>query len=544
MFLDESQHFPRFGVPAKGSLGIEQVAVYLDFEPPTGRFYQAQFRVRIVLLQLGRQTGGPWLVVSDYAVFDGYQHGASSVISRGSLAGQRSNRSPLGPPFQYPRGAMASFAACHDSGIMKLAPSARPSPRCGLSGARSLLYNPVEMIIRHLLTAAALLALPAPALSQAAAGWGDELPRPDSPVAVDSAGPDSAWPAPPLVAPPAELRAIYLNAWVFGGQRFHSLVALADTTEINAFVIDVKDDTGYLTYTSSVPTAIEIGANGERRARDTRDRLNLLHSKGIYPIARIVVAKDPLLAQQKPAWSVRHKIDGGLWRDRLEFAWVDAYNDSVWTYAADLAVEALEMGFSEIQFDYVRFPDEPRSRMQYAIFPSRRAGESTRSGVVRNLRLLRRRMHEVGASFTIDVFGMTASADRDLGVGQVWEDLVTTADVVLPMIYPSHYYDRFYGISHPNSEPYRVVRHALRDALEKNAALGVTTQIRPYLQAFTLGRPRYTPWHVREQIRAAEELGIRSWVLWNPRGVYDPAVFRPAVEPAEGDLPRAIPAGN
>jgi len=144
-------------------------------------------------------------------------------------------------------------------------------------------------------------------------------------------------------------------------------------------------------------------------------------------------------------------------------------------------------------------------------------------------------MHAIGVPFVIDVFGMTASTSVDLGIGQVWEDLVTTADVVLPMVYPSHYYHSFYGIKHPNSQPYQVVRHALEDALEKNAALGVDTEVRPYLQAFTLGKPRYTPWYIQEQIRAAEELGIRSWVLWNARGVYDPRIFRPAAEMEGGE---------
>ena len=400
-------------------------------------------------------------------------------------------------------------------------------------------------LTRLLLTGTLLATQPVPGWAlQASANRGTELAPPPAaaPAMATDSGPAPAWPASPIRRPPEEIRALYLNAWVFGGKRFYSLVALADTTEVNAFVIDIKDDTGYLTYHSAVPVAIEIGANGERRARNTRERLRQLHAKGIYPIARIVVAKDPLLAQEKMDWSVRHD-DGGLWRDRLDFAWVDAYNESVWKYAADLAEEAVELGFSEVQFDYVRFPDEPRSRLRSAVFPARREGETTRDGVVRNMRLLRDRMHALGVPFTIDVFGMTASAKVDLGIGQVWSDLVTTADVVLPMVYPSHYYHSFYGIKHPNSEPYRVVRHALEDALERNAELGVDTEIRPYLQAFTLGKPRYTPWYIREEIRAAEDVGIRSWVLWNPRGVYDPRIFRPRNHSAERSTAAAA-AGN
>ena len=371
----------------------------------------------------------------------------------------------------------------------------------------------------------------APVAAQEPERWGDELPpapefsaMPVAPI-LDSV----PWPAPPLHRPPAQVRAVYVNAWAFGGSRFRDLVALADRTEINAFVVDVKDDTGYLTYRSSVPTAVQIGANQQLRARDTQARLRLLREHGIHPIARIVVAKDPLLASRKPEWSVR-QVNGGLWRDRLDFAWVDAFNDSVWIYAAQLAAEAVRIGFAEVQYDYVRFPDEPESRLATAVFAGRREGETKRQGVARNLRLLGDRTRPLGVPFTIDVFGLTTSARTDMGIGQYWEDLVTTADVVLPMVYPSHYVRGVYNLKRPNDEPYQLIRRAMQDALRRSAPLGKTAEVRPYLQAFTLGSPRYTPALVREQIRAAEELGLKSWVLWNPRSAYDQGIFRP--EPA------------
>jgi len=202
----------------------------------------------------------------------------------------------------------------------------------------------------------------------------------------------------------------------------------------------------------------------------------------------------------------------------------------------------VKMGFNEVQFDYVRFPDEPRERMAYAIFPSRRGEENSRQAERRQIGLLRDRVRPLGVPFTIDVFGMTTNATADLGIGQVWEDLVSTADVVLPMVYPSHYYHAIYGASRPNSEPYRVVKGALADGQRRARELGGSTaEIRPYLQAFTLGHPRYTPDEVRAQIRAAQDLGIESWVLWNPRSAYDPRIFAPArtvpVQVAVGPAP-------
>ena len=332
-----------------------------------------------------------------------------------------------------------------------------------------------------------------------------------------------------LLPPTAKIKGLYVNAWAFGSPKLWQLVRLADETEINAFVIDVKDDTGCLLYPSTVPTAEQIGANRCVRAKDARARLDTLAKHGIYAIARIVVAKDPLLAERKSGWSVKERGTGQLWRDRINIAWVDAYNDSVWIYAAQLAQEAAQMGFREVQFDYVRFPDEPRERMATAIFPAHRSGQTQREAVREHVALLKDRLKASGVPVTFDIFGLTASATSDLGIGQVWEDFVSVADVVLPMVYPSHYYRGAFGYAWPNGQPYRVVRRALTEALKRSEPLPGSAEIRPFLQAFTLGRrlPRYTPFEIREQIRAVEDLGITSWVLWNPRSVYQRGSLRP-----------------
>jgi hypothetical protein len=342
------------------------------------------------------------------------------------------------------------------------------------------------------------------------------------------------------------IKALYVNAWAFGSPKLWQLVRLADETEINAFVVDVKDDTGCLLYPSAVPTALQIGAGACARAKDARARLDTLAAHGVYAIARLVVAKDPLLAVRKPQWSVKDKETGGQWHDRIHSAWVDAYNDSVWIYSAELAREAVRMGFREVQFDYVRFPDEPRERMATAIFPARRAGQTQREAVREHVALLSDRLRPLGVPVTFDIFGLTASATGDLGIGQVWEDFVRVADVVLPMVYPSHYYRGAFGYAWPNGQPYRVVRSALVDALERSRPLPGSAEIRPFLQAFTLGRrlPRYTPFEIREQIRAAEDLGITSWVLWNPRSVYQRGALRPKHALSGADAPAPADVAN
>lgn len=338
-----------------------------------------------------------------------------------------------------------------------------------------------------------------------------------------------AHPDQPLFVSAHNVKALYVNAWAFSSPKLWTLARLADSTEINALVVDVKDDTGCMLYPSQVPTAVEIGASACARTKNVEARLDTLRAHHIYAIARIVVAKDPRLAERKPEWSVKDRR-GGLWRDRINIAWVDAYNDSVWIYAAQLAREAVEKGFNEVQFDYVRFPDEPRERLAEAIFPAKKPGDTERVAVRRHVQLLVDRVRAAGVPATFDIFALTASTTSgDLGIGQVWEDFASVADVVLPMVYPSHYYAGAFGFAHPNAEPYRVVHDALTDALAKSRVIENGATIRPYLQAFTLGRrkPRYTPVEIREEIRAAEELGITSWVLWNPRSVYQRDALRP-----------------
>src|SRR5207237_6611174 len=138
----------------------------------------------------------------------------------------------------------------------------------------------------------------------------------------------------------ANIKGLYVNAWAFGSPKLWQLVRLADETEVNAFVIDVKDDTGCLLYPSSVPTAQQIGANACVRAKDARARLDTLAAHGIYAIARIVVVKDPLLAERKPAWSLKERDTGGLSRHRINIDWLDPYNDLVWIDSAEVARQA------------------------------------------------------------------------------------------------------------------------------------------------------------------------------------------------------------
>ncbi|HKW09838.1 MAG TPA: putative glycoside hydrolase [Gemmatimonadaceae bacterium] len=352
---------------------------------------------------------------------------------------------------------------------------------------------------------------------------GTATPRPDSVVNRPDTVvvPDSIRrPATPLVATPNPVRGLYVNRWAAIGERMWQLIDVAKQTEVNALVIDVKDDRGFVLYHSQVPLAKEIGADTTRPMswRRLRAVLDTMRAHNIYPIARIVVAKDPLLAEAKPEWSIKRKRDSLPWLDKNQRPWLDPTHPEVWKYAGDLAAEAVDLGFSEVQFDYVRFPDEDRL-IREALFPLMNG--RVRAQVIHDqLSYLRSLIKPLRVPMTIDVFGLSATDTTDMGIGQKWELFVDQVDVVLPMDYPSHFAPGTFGLGNPNAHPYATLDHALRDAKRRSASIPNAARITPWYQDFTLGPPRYGATQVKAQMRAGHDNGIDSWMLWNPGSRY------------------------
>jgi hypothetical protein len=372
------------------------------------------------------------------------------------------------------------------------------------------------------------------------------------PQPVDPASAQAAWAA--LVADavspmrkPDFVRGIYLNAWASGSARRRaSLMQLADETEVNSFVLDAKDNTGYVSYHSAVAMVREIGAHCDLRIRNIREVLAELRDRGIYPIARIVVFQDPVLAEARPDLAIRH-VDGGVWRDHHGQLWVDPYNQEVWDYHIDLAREAISLGFAEIQWDYVRFPDVPRDYMRNAIYPAQ-AGRSRTDAIREFLLYSREKLGDLNAPITADVFGLTVSASDDMGIGQRWDSLVDATDVLLPMVYPSHFARGSYGIAHPNARPYEVVRRAMEYAVQRSRDVPGAASIRPYLQDFSLGSPPYRAAEVRAQILGARDAGVEEWILWNASSRYTAAALTSQADRLLDDLPgpqiEVVPLGR
>jgi hypothetical protein len=325
---------------------------------------------------------------------------------------------------------------------------------------------------------------------------------------------------------PRAVRGLYVNAWAAGSNgRMRSLMDMALRTEINAFVIDIKDASGFLSHHTEVPLAHEIGATQEIRVRDLPGLLRQLEEERIYPIARIVIVQDPILAKYRPELAVADTA-GGVWVDSKGIVWLNAYERAVWDYHIAIAREVAELGFPEIQFDYVRFPDAPEEDMARAVFVG--ANGRTKANAIREqLDYARRQLADLDIQLTIDVFGVTTSADRDVGIGQVWESLIDRVDAALPMIYPSHYWTGSFGYSTPNAYPYEIVSRALRDAQVRSARVEGAGATIPWLQDFSLGQPPYGAAEVRAQIQATYDAGIEEWILWNPGSRYTEGALEP-----------------
>jgi hypothetical protein len=303
----------------------------------------------------------------------------------------------------------------------------------------------------------------------------------------------------------------------------------------------MKDEFG-LNYASAVPR-FAANAGEMAKVRDVRALVDTLRAHGILPIARLVVFKDSVTARVHPEWTIR-RGDGAIWRDHKGLAWVNPYHRELWDYNIGVAEELVRLGFGEVQFDYIRFP-EPYRSLPAQVF-SGSGGQSKPDAIAEFLRTANARLDQLGVRTTADVFGLTTTVNGPLEVAQHWEKLAPVTDVLLPMVYPSHYPPGSLGVRRPNAEPYRIVNVAISRARERNERLGVRGEaVRPYLQAFSLGQPPYGAEEVRQQKQAVYDAGYDGWVLWHPGSKYEPfvaALERGELAPRRKAQPTAAPA--
>jgi hypothetical protein len=346
-------------------------------------------------------------------------------------------------------------------------------------------------------------------------GWGGQkTPATGSPP--NAAQPTTTAPAKPEPVPlPEEIRGVHVTAALASlDGKLDEYLALRNDG-LTALELDVKDENGEVGFRRGAPRlARAVGA--AKPFYNPRQAAQKAESAGVYLIGRVVVFEDPILASQRPDLAIRRR-GGGIWTTSTGLGWTNPYDRRVWKYNVDIAVAAVEAGFDEIMFDYVRFPTD--GDVSSAVF----AGEKGRrpATIADFVEYARSRIEPLGARVSAAVFGLTAT--REMGIGQRPRLLARHLDSIYPMVYPSHFGSGEYSLDDPNAVPGITVARALRDF--RRALRDSDTLLVPWLQDFSLGR-EYTLEDVRAQIIAARDARAGGFLLWNPSGVYTDAALR------------------
>lgn len=325
---------------------------------------------------------------------------------------------------------------------------------------------------------------------------------------------------------PVKVKGIYISGSMAGSEGLKEILDSIEGTEINAVVIDVKNDDGRITFAmDDAPTVNEINAT-VRYIRDINGLMADLKARGLYTIARVVAFRDPYLAEKKPEWALK-RGDGSLHRDNKGLAWVNPYRTEVWDYLVEVGSQAAEVGFDEVQFDYIRFATD--NTMELVVFDEEDTRGRARSEIITEfMEYTYNKLTARNVFVSADVFGtiIGSSVDAQI-VGQVYNEMAGHLDYICPMIYPSHYGDWNFGIEHPDAEPYKTVYAALKMSkkdLEQAQDNGRQAVVRPWLQDFTATYLDhyipYGPKEVREQIQAVYDAGYDQWILWSATNRY------------------------
>lgn len=318
---------------------------------------------------------------------------------------------------------------------------------------------------------------------------------------------------------PLQPKSLYLTVYGIGDRRLRgAALELIRTTELNALVIDVKGDRGLIPYPTTVREAWHNGARKVTTVRDPQALIADLKAKGIYLIARIVVFKDDLMAAAHPEWTVK-RTSGESYRDREGFVWLDATRHETWAYPIAVAREAAQLGFDEIQFDYVRFPDagglvfsQPNTQMHRV------------AAITGFLKEAKRQLEPYNVFVAADIFGYVHWNTNDTFIGQHLESLAAVVDYLSPMLYPSGFQLGIPGYREPVENAGSIVARSLANAGKRTGVPGV--RFRPWLQAFrdyAFDRRVFAADEIRAQIDAAEQFGSNGWMLWNPHNRYSRA---------------------
>ena len=342
---------------------------------------------------------------------------------------------------------------------------------------------------------------------------------------------DAVEKAPVLhVDTPEKVLGVYVTACAAATPSYkNSIIKLLEETELNSVIIDIKDFSG----TISIPTDNPLLADGLTgkgcKVKDMEEFVAQLHEMNVYVIGRVTVFQDPLYAKLHNSEAIKRVSDGGLWADKNGLNYLYPGSEKVWDYVIEIAKESYSIGFDEINFDYIRFPSD--GDIKNMAIPT---SGLTKADIVENFfSYLNANLKDTDIVTSADLFGMTTTNTDDLGIVQILERTLPYFDYVCPMVYPSHYPAGFNGWSNPNSVPYDLMHFVMQSAVDRTNALKNDPtqpewlrehvnpdQLRPWLQNFSLRQPPYGASEIDAQIRATNDVGLDSWLLWDASNKY------------------------
>lgn len=397
-------------------------------------------------------------------------------------------------------------------------------------------------------------------------------------VEVEKAVVDDTRPVVTHVPLPEEVKAIYMTSCVVGTPSFRQkLVDLIATTEINSIIIDIKDFSGTISFSPENEEWKSAWQNSRCGARDMREFIAALHGMGVYVIGRITVFQDPFYTEVHPELAVKRADGVTVWKDYKGLSFIDVGAQPYWDHLVQLSVDSYNIGFDELNFDYVRYPsDGPMTDISFTLSEQFPGDDFQQANLESFFKYLHEKMSDESlfaayrhentgrASSTpwtsADLFGMTTTNFDDLSIGQVQDRAAPYFDFIAPMVYPSHYPDSFLGLGDPNLYPYKVVHYAMQSGVDRMTASTTPMQgflhepiyttnasgtktftgtytkpvygpdkFRTWIQDFDYGGD-YDAADVRAQIQASYDAGVNSWMIWAPSNIYTRAALKSKAE--------------
>ena len=303
------------------------------------------------------------------------------------------------------------------------------------------------------------------------------------------------------------IKGIYVNGYDMNNEiKINKIKNILVDTNVNTLVIDVKTDNGHILFDSETSEVAEL--NNERIKYDAETLNELKNLKELYLIGRVVVFQDPLFAKSFSEEAIFDSKKNTIYSQNNQY-FLDPSSKKVREYIISIAIEACKLGFNEIQFDYIRYPD---SNYKHMVFKESSDYENRVKTINTFLSKATELLHNEGCLVSADIFGYVLTNKLDGGIGQNLESIIKNVDFISPMVYPSHYSNNSFGYANPNNHPYEIVSAALSDGLERGVS---ERQLRPFLQGF---------WHtikdVQDNIKAAENKKL-DWLIWNNSSVYE-----------------------